>query len=275
MNRTALFALLVSVCALAASAATAQTVTSLVEGNNAGVVTSDPKGPSAATVSSALSFSGPFTIDFSEDGFGRAVQSPDGSGAVLVDAVFANGQTGNYVEARTTWSDTATNGAAGPVNYIFDFVITPPSLRIADFAGLSETSSPRPDVFFSAAIRVDGVLAFEATAHLIGGSVSHVLNESGTSLSPVFTGSGTRFGYDFSGLSSSLDLGAVASGASVTVEYEMIARVDTGGNEAGGRAQFGDPFDLNGSPGFTGTLAPSGSVSGEVRSLSQVKSSYE
>ena len=104
MNRTALVALLVSVCALTASAATAQTVTSLVEGNNRGVVTSDPQGPSAATVTSYLSFSGPATIDFSEDGFGRAVQSPDGSGAVLVDAVFANGQTGNYVEARTTWS---------------------------------------------------------------------------------------------------------------------------------------------------------------------------
>lgn len=275
MLRTAVLVSFIWACSLPSSSALAQTVTSLVEGNNAGVVTSDPDGPSASAVSSGLSFSGTATIDFSGDGFGRAVQDPDGSGAVLVDALFANGQTGNFVEARTSWTSTATNGAAGPVDYSFDFVLTPPALRIADFAGLSETSFPRPDVFFSAVIRVDGVVAFEAEAHLIGGFVSHVLNESGTGLNPVPAGAGSVFGYDFSGLASTLDLGAVASGASVTVEYEMVARVDTGGNEAGGRAQFGDPFDLSGTPGFSGALGPSGTVAVGSSSWGQIKSQYD
>jgi hypothetical protein len=119
------------------------------------------------------------------------------------------------------------------------------------------------------------VLAFEATAHLIGGFVSHVLTESGTSLNPVFVGSGSVFGYDFQGLSSELDLGAVGPGESVTVEYEMIARVETPGFEAGGRADIGDPFDLSGTPGFDGALVPSGPVSAETRSVSQLKSLHD
>jgi hypothetical protein len=270
-----LAALALSVGLLFAAAASAQTVTTFVEGNEGGVVTSDPQGPSATTVTSGLDFPTTFTIDFGRDGFGRAVQDPGGSGAVVVDAIWANGQPGNYAEARATWSDTATNGGGSPASYSFDFLIAPPSLRIADFAGLTESGTQRPDVFFSAVIRVDGVLVFEATAHLIGGFVSHVLNESGTSLSPVFTGAGSVFGYDFSGYSDTLDLGSVPPGGSVTVEYEMIARVDTAGVEAGGRANFGDPFDLSGSPGFSGAITPGGPVPAGVSSVGRIKSQFD
>ena len=193
----------------------------------------------------------------------------------MADAIWANGMTGNYVEARSHWIDTATNGSGGAVNYSFDFVIAPPKLRIADFAGLEHTDPQRPDVFFTATIKVNGALAFEATAHLIGGSVAHVLNETGTSLGPVFVAGGSVFGYDFSGYSDTLDLGSVAPGGSVTVEYEMVARVDTPGYEAGGRANFGDPFDLSGAPGFSGAITPGGPVSATERSVGQIKNLYE
>jgi len=269
---TALISLSLVLCTF--SPASAQSVSSLVEGNNNGVVTSDPQGPSSTVVTSSLSFPGSATIDFSQDGFGEAVQRPDGVGAVLVDALFANGQPGNSALAQTTWTETATNLSGVPTAYTFDFLITPASLRIGDFAGLEETDIQRPDVSFLATIRVDGVPVFVAGANLIGGSVSHVLNETGTSLSPTFVGGGTVFGYDFQGFADTLDLGAVAPGASITVEYEMIARVDTPGFEAGGRAQLGDPFDLDGTPGFSGSLTPGGPVSNESSSWGRIKSLY-
>lgn len=275
MIRTRLLVPIASACLLLSSAVSAQTVSTFVEGNDGGTVTSDPQGPSAVAVTSGLDFPGAFTVDFGRDGFGRAVQEPGGVGAVVADAIWANGMTGNYVEARAHWIDTATNTGSGPVLYTFDFVIAPPSLRIADFAGLSDTDPQRPDVFFTATIKVNGVLAFEATAHLVGGISSHVLNETGTSLNPVFTGGGSVFGYDFSGYTDVLDLGAVAAGGSVTVEYEMIARVDTPGYEAGGRANFGDPFNLGGAPGFSGSILPGGPVPTADSSFGEIKSLYE
>ena len=274
MVRLAIAVIPAILAVLVTSQSSAQSVSSLVEGNNNGVVTSDPQGPSSSTVSSSLTFTGPFSVDFSQDGFGNAVQRPDGVGAVLVDAVFANGQSGNFVIARTTWTETATNNGGVPINYTFDFLITPPSLRIADFAGLEETDVFRPDVSFLATIRVDGAPVFVAGANLIGGFVSHVLNETGTSLSPIFVGSGSVFGYDFQGYADGLDLGVVAAGASITVEYEMIVRVDTPGFEAGGRAQLGDPFDLDGTPGFSGGLAPGGAVPTGASTWGRIKRLY-
>jgi hypothetical protein len=258
---------------VSATAALAQTVSSNVEGNNGGVLTSDPQGPSASAVSSGLTFSGTATLDFSGDGLGQAAIRPDGIGAVLADAIFVNGMTGNFVEARTLWTDTATNNTALPVNYVFDFLITPPSLRIADFAGLPDASNNAPDISFHVTIRANSVIVFEAEAHLIGGDLSHVLVETGTSLSPSFV-PGSVFGYDFQSYTDVIGLGAVAPGGTMTVEYEMVARVDTPGFEAGGRAQIGDPFDLDGTPGFSGTLMEETPLPTENASWGQVKSLY-
>jgi len=255
------------------TATSAQTVFSTVEGVNGGVFTSDPQGPSGSAVNSGLSFAGSASLDFSVDGFGEAVQRPDGVGAVLADALFANGQTGNYVEARTSWTDTATNTSGGPIDYVFNFLITPPSLRIGDYAGISDTSPQRPDISFHVTISANNVVVFEAEAHLIGGDVSHVLNETGTSLTPSFV-AGSEFGYDFQAYSDILNLGTVANNSSITVVYEMVARVDTPGYEVGGRAQIGDPFDLDGTPGFSGTLMPDTTVAIENSTWGQIKSQY-
>jgi hypothetical protein len=275
MFRQRLAAMTIVTCLLLAAPASAQTVTTLVEGNDGGLVSSDPQGPLGTTVTSGIDFPGAFTVDFGRDGFGRAVQEPGGVGAVVADAIWANGLPGNYVVARSHWTDTATNAGSSPASYSFDFLIAPPELRIADFAGLEETDPQRPEVQFSAKITVNGVVLFEATAQLVGGSVSHALNETGTSLSPVFTGGGSVFGYDFSGYSDTLDLGSVAPGGSVIVEYEMIARVDTPGFEAGGRSNFGDPFNLGGAPGFSGAITPGGPVPTTERSFGQIKKQFD
>ena len=130
-------------------------------------------------------------------------------------------------------------------------------------------------VSFDLTIRANGSPVFQSSAILLGGSVSHQLIESGTSLSPSLVDNGSRFGYEFQALTDVIDLGMVDPGASITVEYEMVAQVDTPGFEAGGRAQIGDPFDLEGNPGFTGALRANGVVSAEGSSWGQVKSLFK
>ena len=117
--------------------------------------------------------------------------------------------------------------------------------------------------------------AREASANLIGGFVSHVLVEGGTSLSPTFVPGSSIFGYDFQPYADVLNLGSFNPGETVTVEYEMRVSVDTPGFEAGGRAQIGDPFDLDGTPGFSGTFIGNGVVATESRSWGEVKSLFD
>jgi hypothetical protein len=118
-------------------------------------------------------------------------------------------------------------------------------------------------------------VVFQSSATLTGGFNSHLLTEGGTSLNPTFAGGGSVFGYDFQSRSDTIDLGLVGPGESITVEYEMTATVSTGGNEAGGLATIGDPFDLDGSPGFSGSLLADGVVAVESRSWAGLKSLYD
>ena len=253
----------------------AATVFSTVEANIDGVLSSDPKGPSSANVFSSLDFPDAGSLDFSDIGKGRASLRPDGAGAVYVEALFASGGTQNTVTARATWTESDTNNSAVPVAYDFQYLITPGSLRIGDYAGLEETDPSKPVISYQITIRANLVPVFSSSATLSGGFVSHLLIESGTSLNPSFVGGGSIFGYDFQSRADTIDLGFVGPGETITVEYEMIARVDTPGFEAGGLAQIGDPFDLDGSPGFEGALRANGAVSTEGSSWGQVKSLFK
>jgi hypothetical protein len=274
MNRTVLSSLLAVLVVVGVAPTRAQTVTSYVEGNNGGTVTTDTQGPSASAVTSSLSFPGTARLDFSADGFGEATQSPSGVGAVAADAYFVNGQTGNYVEARTTWTNSTTNNTGGPIDYVFDFSITPAALRIRDDAGLPDAANNAPDASFLITIRANSAVVFSAGASLFGGDRSYTLTETGTSLSPSFV-AGSVFGYDFAAYGDILSLGTVADGATITVEYEMIVRVDTPGFEAGGSAQIGDPFDLSGTPGFVGVLRPDAPIATSPRTWGNIKATYK
>jgi len=269
------FLCVLAVFLLFAAPVVAQTSSSSVVVDEDGVLSTDLQGPSAGAAESLIETVGAFTLDFGRAGIGSAKQRPDGIAAVLADGLFANGNPQNSIVSSTLWTDSATNTTAGPIVYEFDFLITPPSLRIGDFAGLEETDISRPDVSFDVEIRANGVPVFQASAHLIGGFVSHVLNETGTSLSPTFVGGGSVFGYDFQAYADVLNLGSFNPGETVTVEYEMTVSVDTPGFEAGGRAQIGDPFDLDGTPGFTGTFIGGGVVATESSSFGKVKSLFD
>lgn len=258
----------------------AQTVTSFVESDVAGTTTTDSQGPSATTVSSSLTVPQAGTLDFSDDGFGQATQRPSGVGGVISEALFANGGNLNSVVSRTTWSDTETNNSGAPTSYEFQYLITPARLRIGDFAGLEETDPTVPEISFEIVIRANGVAVFTAGATLRGGFVSHELIETGTSLNPSLTPNPlppftSVFGYDFGSRADTIDLGSVDDGQSITVEYEMTATVFTPGFEAGGLAAIGDPFDLDGNPGFTGMIIPGGPVATEDSSWGEVKSLYD
>ncbi len=274
MNRFATIALAGLLVVFTAGGVDAQTVSAHVEGNNSGTFTSNPQGPSAAEVSSYLEFPGAAIVGFGRDAFGLATQRPTGVGGVVADAVWASGGTGNYVESRTLWTHSATNTGSTVTEFVFTFLVHPSQLRIADYAGLEETDPQRPDISFSLTIRANSVVIWNADAELIGGSVSHVLNESGTSLSPTPVGGGSIFGYDFASYGDMLSLGFFNPGETVTVEYEMIARVDSPGYECGGRAAVGDPFDLDGTPGFEGTITPGGPIPVRETSWGKIKELY-
>jgi hypothetical protein len=277
-SRTVLIALLTLVAFT--TAATAQTVSSTVEANLAGVITTDAQGPTNATdVQSFLSPAGVGNLDFTRDGFGRAAQNRNGVGAVSVEAVFANADPTNSIVSNTLWTDSATNNSAVPVVYEFSYLIAPPELRLADFAGANAAMVGAPNASFDLEIRSNGVVVFSATASLVGGFNGHSLTETGTSLNPQLTPNPLPpltniFGYDFDSAVGTINLGTFNPGQTVTVEYEMTASVVSAGFELGGRAAVGDPFDLSGTPGFTGTFLAAGVVAVEESSFGKVKAQY-
>lgn len=259
----------------AATAAVAQSVSSSVDANVAGVITSDTTAlTSVADAQSALNPLGSASLDFARDGFGRAAQNRNGIGAVTVEAVFANADPNNSVVAHTLWTDSATNNTTGPVVYEFTYLIAPAQLRLADYAGASAGSPGAPDASFDLVIRSNGVVVFSSSASMVGGFNGHSFTETGTSLNPVFVPGSSVFGYDFDSAVGTINLGSFAPGQTVTVEYEMTASVVTAGFELGGRAAVGDPFDLSGTPGFTGTFIANGVVAVENESVGQLKSRY-
>ncbi len=271
----------VALALVSAGAAQAQTVSSNVEGTVAGVFSNDPKGPTGSgPVNSFLDFADGFDFDFEDPAFGSAVQRLDGVGAVVAEGLFADGQPGpNVIVASTTWSESVTNNTAGPASYSFTFFITPAELWIGDYAGASASNPLAPQANFDLSITVNGQVVFEAGAELRGGFNGHVLTESGTSLNPALTPDPLPpftaiFGYIFDSYIDVLSLGTFNPGETVTVEYQMQASVSAPGFETGARAQVGDPFDLDGTPGFTGSIIPDSPVATTQSSWGQLKDLY-
>jgi len=253
----------------------AQSVSATVDADLNGALSSDSQSTTNGPVSASMDFPDAGRLDFSGIGQALASQRPDGVGAVFVEALFANGTPQNIISSRTTWSDSDTNNLGSPVAYEFQYTITPGRLRIGDYAGLTENHFPRPAISYQLVIRANSLVVFQSSATLTGGSRSHLLTETGTSLNPSLVGAGSVFGYDFQSRSDTIDLGMVGPGETITVEYEMIATVSTGGNEAGGLAEIGDPFNLDSSPGFSGSIHANGAVAIESRSWADVKNRYK
>ena len=276
---TAIDRLAIGAAALLISATTvqAQTVSSNVEGSVGGAATvSDPQGPSTTgDVQSSGQWIDGFDFDFAGPAFGEAAQRLSGVGAVAVEGLFADGSQSNAITATTTWTDSATNNSAGPTSFSFTFLISPAELSLRDFAGLEITDPVVPEAEFELSITANGVQIFQSSALLRGGNISHSLTETGTSLGPVAGPSPGPVSYDFQPFGDVLALGTFNPGESVTVIYEMRASIDSPGFETGGRARVGDPFDLDGMPGFTGSIIPDNPVATSSSSWGQLKSLYD
>jgi hypothetical protein len=214
-------------------------------------------------------------MDLGRQGYGHAVQNRDGVGAVSCEGVFSNADPSNSIVSHTYWTDSATNTTASPITYEFSYEIAPPRLRLYDHTGVSDATAGAPEVSFVLEIRANGVVVFSSSATMVGGTAGHNLTESGSSLNPVAVSiSPYIFGYDFDPSIGTINLGSFNPGESVTVEYEMTTSMSTAGVETGGRAAVGDPFDLGGSPGFSGTFTGNGTVPTTETSFGGIKASY-
>ena len=236
---------------LSVHAATISTTASL---GNPNFPIVDNQGPqSGGTLTSQVEDPG-FGSLYIADSFGPATAiatlSNTGSGAVTANGFFALPMM--EMSASATWSDTMTNTGAIATGYDFDFTITPAILA----AGSNNSTSTAQ---FAIDILLDGISIFDAGATLEHTFFTSSLTETGsTSLNPTFNLVTDIFGtdvdsYTFDGLESTLSLGTLAPGESLTVEYIMTVMTFHGG-EAGAFATVGDPFDINGNPGFSGGI---------------------
>lgn len=169
--------------------------------------------------------------------------------ALVADGVFFTGGTSrSTLTALTTWEDSPTSD--GPTS--ISLLIKPGQLALADFAGLSTTSTTPIDVRFKIELTVVGNSTpfFFSEAILLGGKNGSTLTQNGSDLgaSPF---ADVDFptdvkGYDFAGLFTTVALGNLTT--SDVVRYTMEVSASGPGFETGGRAFIGDPFDLaNGS----------------------------
>lgn len=227
---------------------------------------SDPKGP--ATTGSLLSevivpFSDGNDIFFTGSaGYARGAANDTGAGAVGLDGAFFGGSTLFSLSATSILTSEITNTTGGVVPFTYDFFLPGSRLTIADFAGISDTSTPTIEVFFDFRILLDfgsgfGPASVVSQGILKGGYLSHTLDTAGTDPlgSTFFTGPvlpDNIFGYQFDDLAGSVT-GFLADGATVGVKSEMFVRLTGPGFETGGAASIGDPLDLS-TGAFSGTL---------------------
>ncbi len=189
--------------------------------------------------------------DWNSDGYASAAGDSDGVTAVAVDAIGAAG-SGWALNARTHTSDLISISA--PTDYAYDFSVDGPLLEIFDWVyGPSMTAG------YSMSILVNGVDVWNSSAILSGGNKpGYDLTQSGVDLGATLLTGGQGYGYEFGGLSTSIDLGTFVD--DFIIETIIAVNTDFPGFEAGARAMIGDPGDLSGSPGFSGLLREVGST---------------
>jgi len=195
-----------------------------------------------------------------------ATASADDSGH---SAAFAGWQTGIggdnlHTEATTTWTDTLTANN-GDGTYSWDFTITDGGrLTFYDYcpgcSGLVMTAG------YEIAIAVDGSEKWGSSFEISGSYETPPHNEvttthSGTQLGRHYytddNGYGyvNEVGYVFSEYTDFVDLGFMHAGESVTLTYSMTAYASGQDYETSAQAYFGDPGDLTGGSGMSGSMS--------------------
>jgi len=244
-----------------ASSTHAVTIATAVSGGDASNPVSDADGP----VNSGEVFS---EVIIPTDAFSnmtaRAIVDIDGNSAVDLDGVYITSAkphvTGipfpQVTDGTTSWTASATNNSAVPTSYRYRFLLHPIRIALFSYAGYSDSDPIAPVASYGVEVRANNVLVFESHATLRGGSISHVLTESGTDLGGVLTideKSGTIY-YDFAQFQATLGIGTVLPGESITVEAKLIAHTEAHIENSGGTASLGDPLDLKDDPGVSAVL---------------------
>jgi len=224
-----------------------------------GIFAQDPQSgpPPSVLLSRVEDPEGASDSNFGDPAFAVATQNDSGAGAVQAQGLWAGGSNDyTTLSASASFQDMVTNSSGGARDYTYDFSIEAPQLKIFDFAGVSDADFQAMRATYEIVITLDGNELFTSSAELVGGSVSHVLNEAGTSLNPVFfqLGFGGEFGYDFDSYSDTLALGQFDDGESFTVGYSLLVTAGGPQFETGAQALIGDPNDLGGLPGFAGVI---------------------
>lgn len=207
----------------------------------------DPKGPaSAGTLLSQVIDDDGFLGDFSDAASARGAFSTSGTGAVSVEGVYASPSLGPItLLAETTWTQTAEITGSSAESLSMQLKIAPATLTLIDFAFVG-VGSNESTASYDLALKLNGSTVFDSTAVLSGGRSNHSLFESGTDLGGVFFDNGSTLGYNFSPLTTSIELGTFDPGDMLTIEYMMRASVTTPQFETGGAANIGDPLNLGG-----------------------------
>ena len=221
--------------AFAAGPVAAASIQTLAEAHFEGVDASDPQGPaSVGSLSSSVSASG---------GNADAFQDINGVAAVRVDGGSANGQPGNTLLARSTWSDTITNTSAIAQHYVASLSIPQIVLHISG-SGFSLVPGDQLKSSYAITLDINGLDKFTSSALLHSGNPGHVLEVAGTDLGGVKDANAIR--YTFAPFTGSLDLGTFAPNASFVATYRLESAIDIPGFEVFADSRIGDPLAING-----------------------------
>ncbi len=148
-------------------------------------------------------------------------------GFVNASGVMGVGNYGNGTsyssQSELSWSDSYTNTSATAEDISFDFLIWGGALSTwgVDTTGESAESSYWIDIL------VNGASLWSSSASLTSATTGTSLNETGTSLGGTFSTSSTGGSYYWDDSTTTLDLGTLGVGETLTLEYIM------GGNALG------------------------------------------
>lgn len=241
--------------------AAALSFTTNAESNSVSGVQSSPQGPatSGGLISSVTTNNGT-NLAFSDRAFATAAADASGHSGLSVEGIFPSGNQFNSLTATANFTQQFTNSSNANQSFLYDFTIFGPSLTLADYAGLAVGDlNPPLSAFYSVEITVDHGTGpstiFNSTGTLTGGRLGYELTTDGTNpFSGTLFGSGNNiFGYNFSGISSSISDIALP-GETISISSTLTTGMRGPGFEVGGGATIGDPNNLSLGKGFSGNL---------------------
>jgi hypothetical protein len=215
----------------------AASIETLAQGDWEGTVASDPQGP--ATTGSLHS-------SVSPGGQADAIQDVSGLAIVQASGFAANGQPGNTLLARSTWTQTFTNTTS--VAQTYDALLNIPKITLGISKGFTGVPLPSQILqsFYNITLDVDGFNVFSSSALLRSGNPGAVLDVSGTDLGGVLDTGSFSPRYNFAPFTGTVNLGDLDVGASFTAVYRIEVGINIPGFEVSADAAIGDPLTVVG-----------------------------